>query len=454
MDAQDIRLGSIADVANALRMASADDANSLGRAVLFLGAGCSVSAGIPLVPNIAKLLVQRLAEKAKSPAESRKDGEAAYRWLAGKGLIRDCFVGTPVSGETNENRAIDWFRVYDVAFSDHFNTPDDARERFSEIVDAAGDKINWAHLCVGELVRQRFVSTVMTTNFDQLAMAGLVRSGVLPVVCDGVESLTRIRGAPHHPQLIELHGSRHTYQLRNSPSEVAELATNEPTIAAVGSIFQDMRAFIVIGYGGREDGVMNLLIKAAQRFSDKRLIWVSRSKDPASLSEKAKQFLATSRNSQLLVDQDADSFFLRLLQALEIGAPETIRNPLFLARLHATTLVVPNRDDLAEADAIGNQISRHRDELEAMDDALRLHRDNRDNAGKALARARDLRIAGKLAEALTLLLKVPEEMRDDEILTAIGEIGLEHGKMTGDSGSLEAAANAWRQVLGGPKKAA
>jgi tetratricopeptide (TPR) repeat protein len=294
----------------------------------------------------------------------------------------------------------------------------------------------------------------MSTNFDQLALAGLVRSGVLPVVCDGIESLTRIRGAPRHPQLIELHGSRHTYRLRNSPTEVAELAKDEQTIAAISSIFQDLRAFVIVGYGGREDGIMDLLIKAAERFPDKRLVWIAYGKDPARISEKAKKLLATSRNSLLLVDQDADSFFVRLLQSLEIGAPETIRNPLFLASSHASTMASHDIVNVAEADAITKEVGRYRDEIGAMEKALQRHRSARNLADNALVQAQELRLAGNLSDALQRLLDVPDNMRDEKIWVAIGDIGLEHGKSSANLQSLEAAANAWRKLIDRDRDAA
>src|SRR5579863_2774129 len=122
-------------------MASARDANALGRAVFFVGAGCSVSAGIPLVPDMARSLVQRLAINAVAPENITSSPESAYRWLVAKRQIRDCFVENLTEGHAGDDRAIDWFRVYDAAFSDHFNTPDDAREVFSQFVDSAGGRI-------------------------------------------------------------------------------------------------------------------------------------------------------------------------------------------------------------------------------------------------------------------------------------------------------------------------
>jgi len=444
---REARLGTIADAANAVRMASADDGNALGRTVFFVGAGCSVSAGIPLVPDMARSLVQRLTRKAGAPDNIVSDSQAAYRWLAAKGQIRDCFAENLAEAKAVDDRAIDWFRVYDAAFSDHFNTPDDAREVFSEFVDDAGGKINWTHLCLGELVRQRLTSTIITTNFDQLVLSGLVRSGVIPVVCDGIESLTRIRGAPHHAQLIELHGSRHTYRLRNATEEVAELANDEPTIAAIGSIFQDMRALIVIGYGGREDGVMDLMTKAARRFPDKRLIWVAHDKDPGRLSDKAKAFLATSRNSRLLVGQDSDSFFLQLLKELEIGSPETIREPLFLASANSTTLAPHDSQSIFEKVNIRQEIERHRSEILAMANALHQYRESRTRAESALVDAREMRLAGKFDDALKILVTVPQEQRSSEIWEEVGRTVLDFTVESSTKSILEAGAEAWTRLL-------
>jgi tetratricopeptide (TPR) repeat protein len=444
---REARLGTIADVANAIRIASAEDVKAWGRAVFFVGAGCSVSSGIPLVPDMARSLVQRLARKARAPENITGDSEAAYRWLAAKKQIRDCFIENPVESEAGDNRAIDWFRVYDTVFSDHFNTPDDAREVFSEFVDDAGGRINWTHLCLGELVRQRLASTVITTNFDQLVLSGLVRSGVIPVVCDGIESLTRIRGAPKHAQLIELHGSRHTYRLRNATEEVAELASDEPTIAAIGSIFQDMRALVVIGYGGREDGIMDLMTKAARRFPDKRLIWVAHDKDPRRLSEKAKSFLATSRNSRLLVGQDSDSFFLQLLKELEIGSPETVREPLFLASVNSKTLSSHDSQGIVEKVAIQQEIERHRSEIRAMTKALHQYRENRSRVEDALVRSREMGLAGKLDDALKALTEVPEAMRGDEFWEAIGTTAAELGVLNHSTQTLNIAAEAWSRLV-------
>ncbi len=427
-------------------MAAADNDNALGRTVFFIGAGCSASAGIPLASDIAKALALRLAAKMQAEETNRTNAVVAYRWLASSKIIRDCCAGELPTGGA-DTREIDWPRVYDALFDEHYTVPDEVRTIFSEFVETAGGNVNWAHLCLGELVKRKLVSTVITTNFDQLALAGIVRSGELPVVCDGIESLSRISGLARHPQLIELHGSRHTYRLRNSRVEVAEVGKDRPAITAIGSIFQSLTTLILVGYGGREDGVMDLLIDAAERFPDKRLIWVMHGKDPGRLPEKAAKFLATSRTALLLVDQDADSFFLRLLQALGIGAPQGIREPLMLVDLHASTLAIPTDGNVAESANIVAEVERHRNEITALKKALNRHRKKQTATEAAITTARELRLAGNLSAALKILRSASKRSNDISLWSQIGEVALELSVKSAERNYLETAIAAWRRVL-------
>ena len=395
---------------------------------------------------MAQQLVVRLAEAKRAPTDSLQTADEAYRWLCGKGF-RDCRTGEAPKDDSTDARPIDWSRVYDVLFAEYYKAPDHAREIFSEFVEQSDGRINWAHLCLGELVKQQLVSTVLTTNFDQLALAGLVRSGVLPVVCDGTESLTRIRGAPLHPQLIELHGSRHTYRLRNAPEDVQELISDTAAIAAIESLFQELHVFVAVGYGGREKGVMELLIKAASRFTDKQLYWVVHGSDPGRLSDNARRLLATSRNAAVVLDQDADSFFVRLLKELGVGAPEAMREPLFLADLNAARLAPHDTKDIADGSVIVDEIKRHRDEIDILKTALQHHRKQRTETEKAIVEARERRLAGKLGDAFQILLKASKRSNDLGFWRQFAEVAGDYGKHHPEIEPLKIAITAWRRVL-------
>src|SRR4030081_1922879 len=100
-----------------------------------------------------------------------------------------------------------------------------------------------------ELVNKRYVYTVLTTNFDQLVLQGIIRTGIMPVTADGLEALNRITGKPKRPQVIHLHGSMHTYNLRNSRVALSETSSDRGALSMIHSLLQQCDLLVVVGYG-------------------------------------------------------------------------------------------------------------------------------------------------------------------------------------------------------------
>ena len=278
-------------------------------------------------------MARQIAERYRCcPADS--DDITLYHSLVKYEKLKEC-LKAPDAAPHGDN--IDWYSVFDYMFEKHYRTPDERRSLIDEFISGtersgAERAINWAHLCIGELVRHRYVSTVLTTNFDGLVLSGLVRAGVLPVVCDGIESLHRIAGSPRDPQLVELHGSRHAYIVRVSPADVRKLRDDLRTSNALMELFKQAITFVAIGYGGREAGVMDLLIRVVHEHPGKYLFWTSYTRKPDEVSPKVLAFLSatSSDNGALLLGQDADRFFLKLAEELAIGPPSAISKPLDL----------------------------------------------------------------------------------------------------------------------------
>jgi hypothetical protein len=192
---------------------------------------------------------------------------------------------------------------------------------------------------------------------------------------------------------------------------------------------------------------MDLLIRAAGRFADKQLFWVLHGSDPTMLSDRARDLLATSRNSALLIGQDADSFFLRLLSELKVGAPETIREPLFLAHQNAEQLAQHDTAQIEEAGVINAAIDRHRSEITAMAEALHHHRKKQTATESALAKARELRLAGNSVDALKVLQAAAKRSNSIAIWQELAEVADEIGENSAEREPLEVAVVAWRQVV-------
>ena len=432
----DLRLATVADIATSMRFARDPDGPRLGTTIFLIGAGCSVSAGIPGASVIAKRMVRDVSHHLGTCAPGL-DADGCYRSLAEAGKLGDC--GMPAGG-------IDWYRVYDEMFKTHYVDPNDARALFGRLMIEARGGINWAHLCLGELVAQRFISTVLTTNFDQLALTGMVRAGVIPVVCDALDSLNRITGTPGHPQLVELHGSRHTYQLRNAPDEVEEVRNDHQASGTILELLRHATVFVAIGYGGRENGVMDLLVRSVTSLRNKRLYWINHSANPAAISPKVRAFLATSSNSRLVPGQDADGFFLELSQALGVGAPSAIARPLeTLARLIADVSRHPvsNPDIQAEIAAARVRLDRLQ-ELDSGPEA-------RDPVAELATRIRELRLAGKNAEAYRLaadsVVSAVPSATDRPIVEEAASAALDYGLVATEPEPLANAVRWLRHLL-------
>jgi tetratricopeptide (TPR) repeat protein len=426
-------------IARRIRFAKREG-EKLGRTIFLIGAGCSLSAGIPGAVAIAQRMVRETALLLRL-CEAGADAAAAYAALVRDGALTAYPKGEPGAGA---DAGVDWYAVYDAMFRLHYTAPDDVRRLFSGLVEEANGAVNWAHLCLGEIVARDLVSTVLTTNFDQLVLSGMVRAGVLPVVCDGIESLNRIDGAPRHPQLVELHGSRHTYLLRNAPEDVAKVGRDPQAVAAIQKLFQTATTFVAVGYGGREAGVMDLLVQAGRAYPDKTLYWVAHSPRPEDAGKKVRDFLATSRHARLVPGQDADRFFLELCQALRIGSPRAVSSPLeglrrLIGQVRASAVTDPDIEkEIAAAEAglaaleAGAATARGPDDTGAAT-AIREARLRGDLAG-AFARAEQA-VAGRE------LAGVPAALLEEA-----GRAALDHGEQHPETGPLMAGV-VWLRAL-------
>ena len=134
--------------------------NDSGKAVFLIGAGCSVSAGIPLGRDLAKLAARKLADFYSHGQQCAPEPEHALNWLKGHDYIRE---------------EVTWKNLYGVIFEDHFRSPQEQQEIVQQAINEGRGFINWAHLCLGELIRERYIHTVLTTNFDQLVLESIAR---------------------------------------------------------------------------------------------------------------------------------------------------------------------------------------------------------------------------------------------------------------------------------------
>lgn len=350
-----IRIGSIPALAKKLQLARADEsdlANRCGHAVFWIGAGASISAGVPSGRALAGRLALRIARGLRLLPErvdpSGKDAyEEALLALQNVEVIRrDHTLGS--------------------AYGDLFADLDAVQRRDfirKVILETNHRQINWTHLALGELVRQRIVHTLLTTNFDDLLLDGLVRCDQLPAIIDGVESLTRMDPQPPVPQLVYLHGSQHTYDPRNSTVAVSETRNFTEAQGGLYGLLRQCSVLVVLGYAGNPgEGVMELLQHTCRALPTLPVFWVAHGQQD-SLSDQAIQLLGQSTERWLIAGQDADLFFRELLRESRIGVPSWFHKPVdHLIQLAERIRV----DDSAESAKLRDEVDDFRARLKEL----------------------------------------------------------------------------------------
>ena len=244
---------------------------------LLIGAGCSVSAGIPHAAGLVEII--------------RTNHPQAYARAKAKGYPQ-CMAEL---------------------------SPSQRRLLISQQVNQA--KINWAHVCIALLMKHKFIDRVLTTNFDPLVVRACALLGVFPAVYDFAASQNLMPSAVPDESVFYLHGQSTGFVLMNTEAETKNHSKRlEP-------LFQDAgegRMWIVVGYSGENDPVFDQLAKVG-RFEDS-LYWIGYLDNPPSVHVQ-NQLLKEGKYAFFTTGFDADSFFIEVTKRLGIFPPDLIQRP-------------------------------------------------------------------------------------------------------------------------------
>ena len=210
--------------------------------VLLIGAGASVTSGIPA----AGQTVERVARWAWCKESGRHPDDIAIRrsdywpWLTG----------------------LPWFRsgaqladLYPAAIDNLLGVKSDRREFFEKLINP-NIPPSRGYTALTQILHQGWISTVLTPNFDEC----LERARVMH---NRPHRLVNIRtpadyvmfnSAPQDPQIIFLHGSVSHYTDKNLTAEVQSL--DAELVERLRPLLRD-HPIIVVGYRGSEASVMN-----------------------------------------------------------------------------------------------------------------------------------------------------------------------------------------------------
>ena len=250
-----------------------------GRGFHFLiGAGCSISAGIPTATDLVK---QIYAEYPSEYAALSDDNR--YSYGASMALL-----------SINERR--DLVRPY-----------------------LENAQINWGTIALAQLIREGFVERVLSVNFDLLLENACGLLGVQPAVYDlGAASA----GDPSlivSPSIIHLHGQSYGFVLLNNDEETHKHREKLRPI-----LIDTLRSapLVIIGYGGSADGVSQTLLDEFE--GREPLYWVGHSDEIASHL----QGFLKKNLFEYFGGADFDRFMIELAQSLGCWPPSLFSDPL------------------------------------------------------------------------------------------------------------------------------
>jgi NAD-dependent SIR2 family protein deacetylase len=218
--------------------------------VFLLGAGASVRSGVPL----ASQLVESISKFAFCKDTARATDDPT--------LVRSDWIGWLEQQ--------DWYRqdtspadLYPTAVENLLQPKVHRKEFFQTILRKALDP-SVGYLRLVSLMAKRSLSTVLTTNFDDL-IARSVKSTRAVAHCEEIKTpsdYAMFDTAPAVPQVIYLHGSVDHYSDKNLVDETQRL--DEDLVALLSPMLRD-HPLVVVGYRGAEPSVMrHLLIQQAE----------------------------------------------------------------------------------------------------------------------------------------------------------------------------------------------
>ena len=241
---------------------------------LLTGAGCSVSAGIPLAPELVEEIHKRYPPVAeKLPEEKRFDYGACMSCLG-------------------ENQQRDLLQPY-----------------------LENAKVNWAHIAIAAMMEAGYVARVLTFNFDAVLARACGLMGLYPATYDFGAAVLENMKYVSTPAIIHLHGQGHAHRMINTSRDTA---THAEKIRPLLSHCLQRAPILVIGYSGQSDAVFPILEEECSKGYD-HVFWANKDE---TANHAARQLLKKIENiSDYFGNADADLFLIDLARALKCWPP-------------------------------------------------------------------------------------------------------------------------------------
>ena len=264
------------------------------RFALFLGAGCSISSG---VPGAASLVKDRWLPRLQGLCDL--DGKNIDAWI--KEEFPDYDHKNPAS-------------CYGSVMGRVFLNPEDRQQEIENLCD--GKFPGFGYAVLAKLITREGgkFNVVVTTNFDDLVSDALYLFTTTRPLVIGHESLAGfIRPTRTRPLVVKLHGDAHLAP-QNTAAETANI--QEEVERQVKFLLND-RGLIILGYGGNDKGIASMLSTLPREALPFGIFWISGSEPKCQLRPWLEE-----RNAVWVDMFDFDEMMLLIRDTFDLAHPD------------------------------------------------------------------------------------------------------------------------------------
>jgi tetratricopeptide (TPR) repeat protein len=224
-----------------------------------------------------------------------------------------------------EPEGLDESKRYGYWFSKAYPTAGGRREAIQDFVtkEKQDETVDppFGQIILASMMDDGIISHTFTPNFDDLLFDAFYDfSENRPLFIDHNAKARRFNMSGNDPAIVKLHGD-YLHYTQNTPRETAELKTE-----IKNSFRQSVTEYgtIVVGYGGNDESIMNVLENAT--FSERGLFWCKWT-DSDDLDERVKELLRDSEYAYLVEIDGADEVlgkFLKHIDRVDLPDPQRI----------------------------------------------------------------------------------------------------------------------------------
>lgn len=292
---------SLMDGDELVKILAGTNGHETRRLTFFLGAGCSVSSGIPAAGDLTKLWAQELAPSTLD--------EIKYK---------------------PESAARSYYKVFEKAYPKQ----EQRQQELFRLMSRA--RPGFGYVALARLIcenagkegdRGRF-PIVLTTNFDDLLeQAFLIHTNQRPIV---ISHHSLIQYAPKDGAIVKLHGDYRYYRHSHGAStrNLPRKAVPEKAIEPICDLLEGTE-LVFIGYSGYDPNVSRLIEACINNYIVRRIYWVNPSRPDRRLTKIFKGIDAWHIKDMLF-----DPLMLKMINSQELSHTSTCRLLDHIDRYH------------------------------------------------------------------------------------------------------------------------